>query len=125
MSGFPPWVNAGLSGAIMKNTLDSTNVPVSTTTKSIFVRLENFAQTSVNAGNGNKSSIIAHIPSLDDREGKLFYEPNNLMYLDLKNTNELKVNSFDISFVYADESYCKNLIGTSIVMLHIREKKID
>ena len=118
------WVGAE-SGGFYEYTTDSTGVPKNLSTKSIFVRLENFAQTSINAGNGNKSSIIAHLPRFDgqNQTGRLFFEPKNLLYLDLKNATELNINSFDISFVYADESYCKSLVGTSNVVLHIREKK--
>ena len=125
-SGFPPWVSDGLDGEDKQTyRLLSSEVPKSLSTKSIFVRLENFAQTSVNAGNGNKSSIIAHLPRFDgqNQTGRLFFEPSNLMYLDLKNVKDMKVNSFDISFVYADESYCTSLVGTSNVVLHIRKKK--
>ena len=119
------WVGSE-SGGFYEYTTDSTGVPKNLSTKSIFVRLENFAQTSVNAGNGNKSSIIAHLPRFDgqNQTGRLFFEPKNLLYLDLKNATELNINSFDISFVYADESYCKSLVGTSNVVLHIREKKV-
>tara|TARA_S200002703_G_scaffold20402_2_gene16659 strand:+ start:9709 stop:11859 length:2151 start_codon:yes stop_codon:yes gene_type:complete len=126
-SGKPPWLLDGYD-AVSKRTvfrLESGEKPTSLSTKSIFVRLENFTQTSVNAGNGNKSSIIAHLPRFDgqNQTGRLFFEPKNLMYLDLKNTNELKINSFDVSFVYADESYCTSLVGTTNVVLHIRQKK--
>ncbi len=127
-SGEPPWIDDGVSGddRYVKRLLSS-ETPLTLSTKSIFVRLENFAQTSVNAGNGNKSSIIAHLPRFDgqNQTGRLFFEPKNLMYLDLKNVSDLKVNSFDISFVYADESYCTSLVGTSNVVLHIRPKKSD
>lgn len=125
-SGEPPWIDDGASGDDRYvYRLLSSEVPKSLSTKSIFVRLENFAQTSVNAGNGNKSSIIAHLPRFDgqNQTGRLFFEPKNLMYLDLKNVSDLKVNSFDVSFVYADESYCTSLVGTSNVVLHIRPKK--
>lgn len=126
-SGIPPWALDGYDAVSKRTvfTLESGEKPTSLSTKSIFVRLENFTQTSVNAGNGNKSSIIAHLPRFDgqNQTGRLFFAPNNMMYLDLKNTKELKVNSFDISFVYADESYCTSLVGTTNVVLHIRQKK--
>ena len=126
-SGIPPWAFVGFDAGTQRTIykLESGEKPTSLSTKSIFVRLDNFAQTSVNAGNGNKSSIIAHLPRFDgqNQTGRLFFSPNTMMYLDLKNTNELRVNSFDISFVYADESYCQSLVGTTNVVLHIRAKK--
>ncbi len=104
--------------------LVSTEIPTALSSKSIFVRVDNFNQTSTNAANGNKSGIIAHLPRFDGQQqtGRLFFEPKNLIYLDLNNPAPMKINSFDISFVYSDETYCKSLVGSSIVTLHIREK---
>lgn len=104
--------------------LVSTDTPIALSSKSIFVRVDNFNQTSTNAANGNKSGIVAHLPRFDGQQqtGRLFFEPKNLIYLDLNNPAPMKVNSFDISFVYSDETYCKSLVGSSIVTLHIREK---
>ncbi len=123
-SGIPPWSDDGESNNQFVYSLASTDVPTALSSKSIFVRVDNFNQTSVNAGNGNKSSIIAHLPRFDGQEqtGRLFFEPKNLIYLDLNNPAPMKINSFDIAFVYADETYCTSLVGTSIVTLHIRKK---
>ncbi len=118
------WSDDGETDDQFVYSLVSTEIPVALSSKSIFVRVDNFNQTSTNAANGNKSGIIAHLPRFDGQQqtGRLFFEPKNLIYLDLNNPAPMKINSFDISFVYSDETYCSSLVGSSIVVLHIREK---
>jgi len=102
----------------------SDNDPDITTTQALFVRLNNFGQKVLNARMGNRSNIICHLPRFDNSfsTGRLHFEPNNLMYLDLNNPYELNVNEFDISFCYINEQYARTLTGQSIVALHFREK---
>ena len=124
----PPWTAANYAGgppAITTTTLTSTSIPTSKSTKSIFVRLDNFNQESTNAGNGNPSRIIAHLPRFDGQAetGRLFFEPSTLVYLDLNNPAPLKVNQLDISMVYADERLVTGLTGTTILVLHFRHKE--
>lgn len=123
--GIPPWVDEGEDDDDQfVYSLISAETPTALSSKSIFVRVDNFNQTSTNAANGNKSGIIAHLPRFDGQQqtGRLFFEPKNLIYLDLNNPAPMKINSFDISFVYSDETYCSSLVGSSIVTIHIREK---
>ena len=123
--GIPPWVDEGEDADDQfVYSLVSSETPTALSSKSIFVRVDNFNQTSTNAANGNKSGIIAHLPRFDGQQqtGRLFFEPKNLIYLDLNNPAPMKINSFDISFVYSDETYCTSLVGSSIVTLHIRKK---
>ena len=105
--------------------LTSPNVPTSIADKSIFVRLEGLAPTSTNARQGGRSSIISHLPRFDgDRNtGSLFLEPKNMVYLDLKNPADMKLNQFDISLCYSDETLATSLVGATIIVLHFREKK--
>lgn len=118
--GFPSVSSVKLANG----TIDSFSPPVLTSSKSIFVRLENFGQESINSYQGLRSKIIAHLPRFDgvNSVGPLYLEPNNMIYLDLKNSAPLKINSFDISLCYADETLAESLVGTTIVVLHIREK---
>ena len=125
----PPWAAQGVIAAgtplqRVEQLIISTSRPDSKSTKSIFVRLDNFQQESMNAANGNPSRIIAHLPRFDGQNetGRLFFEPSTLVYLDLKNPNPLRINQLDLSLVYADESLCDSLTGTTIVVLHFREK---
>lgn len=118
--GFPSVSSVKLTNG----TIDSFSPPILTSSKSIFVRLENFGQESINSYQGLRSKIIAHLPRFDgvNAVGPLYLEPNNMIYLDLKNSAPLKINSFDISLCYADETLAESLVGTTIVVLHIREK---
>jgi hypothetical protein len=102
----------------------SDNVPTLLAQKTMFVRLENFTQQTTNAFQGNRSSIIAHIPRFDGQvqTGRIYHEPKNLIFLDLNNTEELNINSFDISFCYSNETYVQSLTGQSVVVLYIRAK---
>ena len=104
--------------------VSSTSPPRLVSSKSIFVRIGNFTQESVNAFQGNVSKIIAHLPRFDGTNisGPLYLEPNNMVYLDLNNSEELNVNSFDVSLCYQDESYADALVGTTIIVLHVRQK---
>ena len=107
-----------------RRTFTSISTPSFLATKSMFIRLDNFTQSSVNALMGNKSSIIAHLPRFDGQveTGRLYHEPKNLIFLDLNNSNELNLSSFDISFVYSNEQFVESLTGTSVVVLYFRQK---
>ena len=107
-----------------KKIFTSSSIPQLLSNKSIFVKLNNFTQQSVNAIQGNQSTIIAHVPRFDGQVqvGRMYHEPNTLVYLDLNNSSELNINSFDISIVYSNEQYVEELAGQTIVMLHIRQR---
>ena len=102
----------------------SVKIPDILPTSSIFVRLHGFNQESTNARARGKSDIIAHLPRFDGlhSEGPLYLEPNNMVYIDLKNPAPVKVNAFDLSLCYVDEQYARGLTGTTILVLHFREK---
>tara|TARA_R110001606_G_scaffold7782_2_gene34041 strand:+ start:6215 stop:8191 length:1977 start_codon:yes stop_codon:yes gene_type:complete len=104
-------------------TSDSASYPV----QSIFVRLNGFGQQVLNARTGNKSTILAHLPTADSRGSvetrtRFFYEPNRDIWIDLNNPFELQTTEFGLDFVYSTEQYAKILSGQSIVVLYFREK---
>lgn len=103
---------------------ESTQVPSLTSSLAMFVRLNNFGQNVMNAHQGNKSKILAHLPRFDNTQstGRLYFEPNNFVWLDLDNPSDLQVNEFDISFCYMNEQYATILSGQSIVCLYFRKK---
>ncbi len=115
--------NSGNGGS----TIESISVPILTSPKSLFVRVNNLTQQSINAQLGNAySKIIAHLPRFDsagNEVGGLYFEPNELVYVSLNNPNDLFLNSIDIDLVYDNETYAECLSGKSIVVLHIRKKK--
>ena len=90
----------------------------------MFVRLNNFGQNVVNSFTGNQSKILAHLPRFDNSQstGRLYFEPKNLVWIDLGNPAELNVTEFDISFCYVNEQYATVLTGQSIVCLYFRSK---
>ena len=93
---------------------------------SLFIRLNNFTQQTMNARQGTVSKIIAHLPRFDNsgnETGGLYFEPHEKTYLALNNPDTLFINSFDIDFVYENETLCTALTGKSIVCLHIRPTK--
>ncbi len=103
---------------------ESISVPQLLNTRSIFVRLDNIPTSNINGYKGNKSTIISMLPRLNNQTetGRIFYEPNNMMYIDLQNSQEIRLNSFDISFCYVDETFASNLSGQSVVILHFKQK---
>ncbi len=108
-------------------TFTSDTVPKLLASRSMFLRLENMTQTSMNARQGNRSSIIAHLPRFDGQveTGRIYHEPKNLIFLDLNNSQPMNVSSFDISFVYSNEQYVQALTGQSVVCLYFREKPAE
>ena len=104
--------------------LTSTNPPDLVPSRSIFVRLDNFALASTNARQGGQSRIIAHLPRFSGNQsiGALYLQPANLIYIDLNNSEEMKINSFDISLCYNDETFVESLTGATIICLHIKSK---
>ena len=102
----------------------SASLPVLLSTKSMFVRLQNLSNQTINASRSNKSAIISHLPRFDNAgrsSGALFLEPHNLIYVDLNNSNPIKLNSFDISIVYSNETLVDSLTGSTIICLLFRK----
>ena len=104
----------------------SSTTPITSSDVSLFVRLNNFDQQCVNAKQGsNYSKIIAHLPRFDNSGndvGGLYFEPQERVYIDLNNTNETFINSFDLDIVYDNEQLCKSIAGKTIIVLHIKQK---
>jgi len=118
----PVSIPASVGGVTTNN---SVSVPILSSDASLFIRLNNFTQKTVNARQGTGSKIIAHLPRFDNSGkdlGGLYFEPNTPTYLSLGNTDDLLINSFDIDFVYDNETLCTALSGKTVVCLHIRDK---
>ncbi len=107
-----------------KRTFTSEAVPKLLSARTIFLRVENLASKVTNALMGNRSNIIAHLPRFDGQveTGRIYHEPKNLIFLDIGNSEEFKINSFDLSFCYSNEQYCTALTGQSVVVLYIKGK---
>tara|TARA_R110001592_G_scaffold77179_1_gene232489 strand:- start:391 stop:1116 length:726 start_codon:yes stop_codon:yes gene_type:complete len=99
--------------------------PTSSSTASLFVRLDNFTQTSYNAGVGRPSKILYHLPRFDtsnrDLGAGLYFEPTERTYVKLGNSDTLYQNSIDISIANDNEVLATDLVGKTIVVLHFRK----
>ena len=108
-------------------TTESTSTPKLVSNISLFIRLNNFTQNSVNARQGTTSKIVAHLPRFDNsgnETGGLYFEPHEKTYLSLNNPEEILINSFDVDIVYDNETLCTSLTGKTIVCFHIRQSKM-
>ena len=106
-------------------TFTSHQTPLNLVRNSMFCRLTSLTQKSSNGFTGNESKILYHCPRFDAAgrdSGELYYEPSEKTYLDISNPNDIQVNSFTVDFVTRDERLATGMIGSSTVMLHIREK---
>ena len=106
-------------------TISSVSIPKVVNNVSLFVRVNNLTQSSVNGKQGSSSSkIIAHLPRFDNggnEVGGLYFEPSQRVYLDLNNPSDLFLNEIDLDIVYDNEVLCTSLTGKTIVVLHIRK----
>jgi len=115
------------SSTNLSTTTQSTSVPKLISNISLFIRLNNFTQNSVNARQGTNSKIVAHLPRFDNsgnETGGLYFEPHEKTYLALNNTEEILINSFDVDIVYDNETLCTALTGKTIVCFHIKSSKM-
>lgn len=120
-----PIANVPNASTTVSQNFQSMNVPTMTSTNSIFVRLNNFTQRSINGQTNGTSKIVYHIPRFDNSGsefGGLFFEPNQRTYLSLGNTNKMRIQDFHLSLVNSDETLATNITGKTIIMLHIRKK---
>lgn len=102
---------------------NSMSVPSMLSPKSLFVRLGGMTQHVMNAHNGNRSSIIAHLPKRDESGveiGSLFYEPRERVYINLGNPSPIPINTFDLSICYVNEQLATIVSGQSIICLLFR-----
>ena len=115
-------ITAPAPGDVLLSKLQSGFIPELSSTQSIFVRLNGFGNQVLNARTGNKSTILAHLPTAEAKQsGRFFYEPNRDVWLDLDNPYEIQTSDFGIDFVYSNEQYAKILQGQSIVVLYFRK----
>ena len=94
---------------------------------SMFVRLKNHALNSYNGNKGSISSIIYSCPRFDaqgNTNGLLFYEPHSeRVYVKFNNASDFILNSLAIDIVDVNEKPIQNLMGNTLVTLHIRKSR--
>ena len=107
-------------------TFTSTDIPKLISYESVFVRLNNLTQRSINGVTGNQSQIIYHCPRFDNsgnETGGLFFEPGEKTYLDLNNAGPLSIGDFSVDLIDKTERFVKSAVGSTVVVLHIRQKQ--
>jgi hypothetical protein len=129
----------GFENKAVIDTYDSTNAsgggvftsvstPELKSTTNVFVRLNNFNITTYNAGRSSFSKIIYSAPRFssgtDQSVGSLFLESPEKTYISLNNPDEIVANTFDIDLVNEDETLATDLLGKTVVLLHVRPLRV-
>lgn len=95
--------------------------------QSTFIRVPTLTHETYNFGTGNPSKILFQVPRFDNsgtETGALFFQNPDKTYVALNNTDELRVTDLDVHFVRKDETFAKDLTGSSEVVFHIRKAKM-
>lgn len=103
----------------------SDETPDIKSTESFFVRLKNMTFNSINMAKSAQSKILYHIPAFSNfgtSTGALFFEPNEMVYLDLNNPHDIYINTIEVEIVKSDETLAKSLVGKTIICFHIKSK---
>ena len=94
--------------------------------ENMFIRWKPTQQQSYNAAQGSVSKIIYACPRFDIRGrtgGALYYEPYERVYVDCNNTEDMMITDIGVDIVDVNEVLRKDLIGTTQINFHIREKE--
>jgi len=122
----------GHSRAVLHGTSGATQVynsdliPNLMDRSSMFVRLDNFTQTTFNSGTGRPSKILYQVPRFDSSNREtgmaLYYEPHQRTYIKLNNTDEIALNEIHLSLCDNLERLAdRGITGKTIVCLHFKE----
>jgi hypothetical protein len=104
----------------------SNQIPNLVSNESIFVRLKNMTFESANFSKSALSKILYHIPTFSNSGntvGALHLEPNEMVYLDLNNPNEINLSTIEVDLVYNDETLATGIEGKTVVVFHIRRSR--
>ena len=127
--GFAPFAVAPLEDSTKSTTgqasFTSTTRPSMTSENSTFIRVPTLNHKTLNFGTGNPSKILFQVPRFDNsgaETGALFFQNPDKTYIDLNNPTDFTLTDLDVHFVRKDETFAKDLTGSSEVVFHIREK---
>jgi hypothetical protein len=93
---------------------------------SMFIRVPTFTHETYNFGTGNPSKILFQVPRFDNagtETGALYFQNNDKTYIDLHNTDELRITELDVHMVKKDETFVNDLTGSTEIVFHVRSKK--
>ena len=113
-------------GAGLVINFQSSSVPVLVSKESIFIRLKNFPIISANFGKAALSNILYHVPTFSNsgqETGSLHFEPAEMVYLNINNTEDLFISTMEVDLVYGDETLATGLAGKTTVVFHLRDKR--
>jgi len=127
--GFAPFAVAPLEDSVTDATgqasFTSTTRPAMTSEHSTFIRVPTLNHKTLNFGTGNPSKILFQVPRFDNsgaETGALFFQNPDKTYIDLNNPTDFTITDLDVHFVRKDETFAKDLTGSSEVLFHIRQK---
>ena len=92
---------------------------------SLFIRLDNLTQKTINGAVGRPSKILYTLPQQDQSGGSsgiLYYEPHDRVYVKVGNPEPLTINTFDLSICDENEVLAKTLQDQTIICLHFRDR---
>lgn len=127
--GFNPFSLAPLEDSVTpangQASFTSTTRPNMTSEHSTFIRVPTLNHQTFNFGTGNPSKILFQVPRFDNggqETGGLYFQNNDKSFIDLNNPNDITVTDLDVQFVRKDETFAKDLTGSSEVVFFVRSK---
>lgn len=113
-----------VEGAFSGASFSSATRPSMLSAQSTFIRVPTLTHETYNFGTGNPSKILFQVPRFDNsgtETGALFFQNPDKTYVSLNNSDELRITDLDVHFVRKDETFAKDLTGSSEVVFHIRK----
>lgn len=117
---------SGDNGTAQGKVFESSTVPELISKQSVFVRVKNLPITSANFSKSAMSNILYHIPTFSNsgnETGSLHFEPSEMVYLDLNNTEPIYISTMEVDMVYGDETLATDLAGKTTVVFHTRRNR--
>ena len=99
--------------------------PDMTSQQSTFIRVPTLTHETYNFATGNPSKILFQIPRFDNsgaETGALYFQNNDKSFIDLKNAAPIRLTDLDVHLVRKDETFAKDLTGSTEVLFMIRPK---
>ena len=103
----------------------SSSRPVMTSQQSTFIRVPTLTHETYNFSTGNPSKILFQIPRFDNsgaETGALYFQNSDKTFIDLKNSAPLQLTDLDVHLVRKDETFAKDLTGSTEVVFFVRQK---
>jgi len=94
--------------------------------RNMFIRFNGLQQISYNTNTGSISKILYACPRFDvngNDTGFLYFEPHERVYIDCNNTDKLVMSDLNIELVDINEQYVEDIVGTTQINFHIRQKE--